>query len=68
MWKEDYYNTLNKTLEYFNIKYSENDILDLKKAILHYEKEYNIYSEQYMLKTLKKYAKLELPENLFLYG
>ena len=54
MWKSEYYDTLNKTLDYFNIKYEEKDIYNLKEAVDDYENNYNIYKEEYMLEIFKK--------------
>lgn len=63
MWKSEYYDTLNETLDYFNIKYEEKDIYNLKKAVDDYENNCNIYKEEYMLEIFKKYTSLDLPFN-----
>ena len=63
MWKSEYYDKLNETLDYFNIKYEEKDIYNLKKAVDDYENNCNIYKEEYMLEIFKKYTSLDLPFN-----
>lgn len=62
-WKEEYWNTINETFEYFNIKYSEEDILKFKEAIDNYENEYNTYQESTMQKILEDYLGFKLPYN-----
>lgn len=62
-WKEEYWNTINETFEYFNIKYSEDDILKFKEAIDNYENEYDIYRESAMKKIAEDYLGFKLPDN-----
>lgn len=62
-WKEEYWNTINETFEYFNIKYSEEDILKFKKAIDNYENQYDTYQESTMQKIVENYLDFKLPNN-----
>lgn len=62
-WKEEYWNTINETFEYFNIKYSEEDILKFKEAIDNYENEYDTYQESTMQKIAEDYLGFKLPDN-----
>ena len=63
IWKEEFLNTLNETLEQLNINYNDEILTNLKKAINIYESKYNIYKEEYLLKLFKETTKLDLPIN-----
>lgn len=63
MWNDEYWNSLNKTLEKLNIKYDNNIILKLREAVDNYENEYNIYNKQYMKECMEKHTKIDLPNN-----
>lgn len=54
IWKEEFLNTLNETLEQLNINYDDSILTNLKKAINIYESKYNIYKEEYLLELFKK--------------
>ncbi len=63
IWKEEFLNTLNETLEQLNINYDDSILTNLKKAINIYESKYNIYKEEYLLELFKKQTKIDLPNN-----
>lgn len=63
MWKEEYWSSLNKSLEQLNFKYDDKTILNLKESLDYYEKENNRYDKLLMKKHMEKYAKIELPNN-----
>lgn len=63
MWKNEYYNSLDDALKYFNIKY-DNEIKEkLKLAVKDYEIYYNTYKKEYMKEIMEKYINDSLPEN-----
>ena len=63
IWKEEFLNTLNETLEQLNINYDDCILTNLKKAISIYETKYNIYKEEYLLKLFKNQTNIDLPNN-----
>ena len=63
IWKKEFLNTLNETLEQLNINYNEEILTNLKKAINIYESKYNIYKEEYLLELFKEQTKIDLPNN-----
>jgi putative hydrolase of the HAD superfamily len=66
MWDDEYYNTLDDTLHYFNIKYDDNIKNNLIKAIDNYESIYNKFNMNSMKLLMEKYANIKLP-NDFVY-
>lgn len=63
IWKEEFLNTLNETLEQLNIDYNDCILTNLKKAISIYETKYDIYKEEYLLELFKKQTNIDLPNN-----
>lgn len=61
MWKDEYYSTLNKTLEYYGINYNDETINSLKKAVDNYEESYEYYKTKDMINIMEKYSNLKLP-------
>ena len=66
MWKDEYYDTLDETLNYFNIKYDDNIKSNLIKAVDDYESKYDIYNMEYMKDLMEEYSNIKLP-NDFVY-
>lgn len=62
-WKNEYYNTLNETFNYFNIDYNKVIIEKLKEAVDNYENEYNIFDRKLMKDMFEKYISIKLPDN-----
>ena len=63
MWKDEYYNSLDDTLKYFNIKYDNNIKEKLIEAVRDYETIYNTYKKEYMKEIMEKYINMSLPED-----
>ena len=61
MWKDEYWNTLNKTLEYFNIDYNEDIINNLIRACDDYESKYDTYDYDNMRLLMEEYSNIKLP-------
>ena len=62
-WKDEYWNSLNRTFEELNLEYSEKDIEKVKKAIDIYEDGRNeTYNKEKMQKTIEDELKYKLPE------
>lgn len=61
MWKDEYYSTLNKSLEYYNIDYNNEVIEKLKEAVDNYENNYEYYNKENMISIMEKYSKIKLP-------
>ena len=63
-WKEEYWNSINKTFEELNIEYSKKDIEKVKKAIDIYEDGRNeTYNKEKMQKTIEDELEYKLPED-----
>lgn len=62
-WKEEYWNSIEKALITNNIKYTENDIQDIKDGFNNFESKYNMYKKESMLECINKYTKLNLDMN-----
>lgn len=61
-WKEEYWNSLNKTFEELNLEYSNNDINKIKDAIDIYEDGRNLtYNKQKMQNTIEDELGYKLP-------
>ena len=67
MWDDKYYDTLDKTLNLFEIKYDEIIKTNLIKAVDDYENRYDIFKMEYMKKIMEEYSNLSLP-NDFVYN
>lgn len=63
MWKDEYYNTLSETLNYFNISYNENIKNKLIKAVDDYESLYNTFDYKSMNDLMEQYSNIDLPYN-----
>ena len=63
MWDSEFYKTLDKTLNYFNISYDDNVKNNLIKAVDDYESVYEILKFEYMNDLMKKYSNIDLPNN-----
>lgn len=63
IFKNNYWNTIDMTFEYFNIKYGKEHIIKFKNAINDYEKFFNIYDKNHMRELLEKYIGMGLPLN-----
>lgn len=63
MWNDDYYETLDKTLNYFNINYDEKLKDNLIKAVNDYESKYDIFNFVYMNNLMKEYSNIDLPDS-----
>lgn len=59
-WKEEYWNSIRKALITNNIKYTENDIQDIKDGFDKFESKYNMYKKESMLECINEYTKLNL--------
>ena len=66
MWDDKYYDTLDETLEYFNIKYDESIKSNLIKAVDDYENKFDIFNMDYMKRLMEEYSNIKLP-NDFVY-
>lgn len=62
MWKDEYWNTLNKTLDYFNIDYNDNIINNLMAACDDYENKYDKYNYDDMRLLMEEYSNIKLPK------
>lgn len=63
VWDNDYYITLDETLNYFNIIYDDNIKNKLINAVNAYEYKYDIFNYEYMNDLMKQYSNIELPNN-----
>lgn len=61
-WDDSYYDTLNKTLNYYNIKYDSDIKKNLIKAVDDYESKYDYYNMQDMNNLMKEYTNIDLPD------
>ena len=61
MWEDSYYNTLNQTLDYYKIAYSEEIISKLIKAVDTYEDYYDVYNMKFMKDHMEKCSNIVLP-------
>ncbi len=66
MWDDNYYDTLDEALNYFNIDYDNNTKLNLIKAVDDYENRYDKYDMNDMRLLMEEYANISLP-NDFVY-
>lgn len=62
-WKEEYWSSIEKALITNNIKYTENDIQDIKDGFDNFESKYNMYKKESMLECINEYTKLNLDMN-----
>lgn len=65
-WKEEYYNEINKVLDELNIKHTEQDYIEIKKAFSEYENVYYTFDRKVMMEFINKYTKKNYPEE-FIY-
>lgn len=66
MWDDKYYNTLDETLNYFNMKYNDDIKSNLIKAVDDYENKYDIFNMEYMKQLMEEYSKIKLPHDFIL--
>lgn len=59
-WKEEYWNSLRYALDNYKIKYNQKDLVNLKLSVDNFEKEYDMYKKEYMIKCMNKYTNLNL--------
>lgn len=62
-WKEEYWNSIERALITNNIKYTENDIQDIKDGFDNFERKYDKYIKESLLECINKYTKLNLNIN-----
>lgn len=63
-WKDDYWNAVNRTFDDLNLRYSNEDINKIKRAVDYYEDgRYDRYDKKLMHKTLEQFLEYQLPEN-----
>lgn len=65
-WKDEYYNEINKVLDELNIKHTEQDYIEIKKAFSEYEKVHYTFDRKVMMEFINKYTKKNYPEE-FIY-
>lgn len=63
MWSDEYYSTLDETLNYFSINYDEKVKNNLIKAVDDYESIYDIFKYEYMNDLMSEYTNIKLPNN-----
>lgn len=63
IWNNSYYDTLDKTLNYYKINYDQNLKNKLIKAVNDYESIYDHYEMKLMKSLMEKYIGQILPEN-----
>lgn len=63
MWNNDYYVTLNQTLEHFNIDYNEEIKKNLIRAVDNYDSIENMFNFKTMNDLMKEYTNINLPDN-----
>ena len=61
MWKDNYYDTLNQTLDYYKIDYNKDIISKLIEAVDTYEEHYDVYNMEFMKNHMEEYSKIDLP-------
>lgn len=59
MWDNNYYRTLNQSLEEVNIDYDKNTIKQIIRAVDDYENRYNKYDKLKLLNLMREYSKLD---------
>ncbi len=62
-WEEKYWDSIEKALISNNIKYSKNDIQDIRNGFDNFESEYDKYIKESLLECINKYTKLNLNMN-----
>lgn len=65
-WKDEYYNEINKVLDELNIKHTEQDYIEIKKAFSEYENIHYTFDRKVMMEFINKYTKKNYPEE-FIY-
>ncbi|MDD3453204.1 MAG: HAD family hydrolase [Bacilli bacterium] len=63
MWKNEYWNSLNETLNELNLEYDCNTIEKLKEAVNNYELVYDKYDKILLKQIMEKYINYILPDN-----
>ena len=66
-WKEEYYDEINKVLDFLNIEHTKDDYNKIKEAFSEYENEYYTFDRKLMLDYINKYTKKQYPKE-FIYG
>ena len=66
-WKEEYYDEINKVLDFLNIEHTKDDYNKIKEAFSEYENEYYTFYRKLMLDYINKYTKKQYPKE-FIYG
>lgn len=62
-WKEEYFNSLNITLDKLNYTYDFNLIMNIRESIKNYEKDCIIYNREAMLEEINNGLEIKLPYN-----
>lgn len=65
-WKEEYFKEINNVLDELNIKHTEKDYNEIRKALSEYENEYYTFDRKLMMEYINKYTKKNYPEE-FIY-
>ena len=66
-WKEEYYDEINKVLDFLNIEHTKDEYNKIKEAFSEYENEYYTFDRKLMLDYINKYTKKQYPKE-FIYG
>lgn len=66
LWKDEYYNDIKNVLDELNIKHTEQDYIEIKKALSEYENVYYTFDRKVMMKFINKYTNKNYPEE-FIY-
>ena len=66
-WKEEYYDEINKVLDFLNTEHTKDDYNKIKEAFSEYENEYYTFDRKLMLDYINKYTKKQYPKE-FIYG
>lgn len=64
-WEEKYWDSIEKALISSNIKYTKDDIQDIKNGFDNFESQYDKYIKESLLECINKYTKLNLNMNFF---
>ena len=65
-WKEEYNDEISKVLKNLNVKYTEKDCKEIRKALKEYENEYYLFDRKLMMEYINKSTKKQYPEE-FIY-
>ena len=55
-WKEEYYNEINNVLDELNVKHTEQDYIEIKKAFGEYENVYYTFDRKVMMEYINNYT------------